>query len=198
MFVPKTYHSVEESRSLRVDLFTNFDRQVQGRMDRLDYQIVELLDRKPGTSVVQIARELGVARPTVQSRLSRMRKDGVLIDILPRLDTTALGFPVTALTTLQIDQRVGIEHLDRELLQVPEVIDAVTVAGDWDVLVRVVARSNADLQRVIDRIASIEAVTRTSTSVQMQRIAHDRILPLFEAATAETPDSKPHLQAVDG
>ena len=85
-------------------------------MDRLDYQIVELLDRKPGTSVVQIARELGVARPTVQSRLTRMRKSGLLVDILPRLDTTALGFPVTALTTLQIDQRVGVDHLHRELL----------------------------------------------------------------------------------
>lgn len=164
-------------------------------MDRLDYQIVELLDRKPGTSVVQIARELGVARPTVQSRLTRMRKSGLLVDILPRLDTTALGFPVTALTTLQIDQRVGVDHLHRELLQVPEVIDAVTVAGDWDVVLRVVARSNADLQRVIDRIAGIEAVTRTSTSVQMQRIAHDRILPLFEAATADSAGATPRLAA---
>ena len=171
-------------------------------MDRLDYQIVELLDRKPGTSVVQIARELGVARPTVQSRLARMRKSGLLIEILPRLDPRPMGYPVTALTTLQIDQRVGVEKLHRDLLEVPEVTDAVTLAGEWDVMLRVVARTNADLQRVIDRIASIESVTRTSTSVQMQQLAHDRMLPLLDVATAETEETdggrtRTELHAVD-
>lgn len=152
-------------------------------MDRLDYRIVELFTREPGTSVLQAARDLGVARPTVQARLNRMRETGLLTGILPKVDAAEMGFPVSAITTLQVDQRIGAPALDAQLLAIPEVVDCVTIAGQWDVLLRIVARSNADLQRVIEQIARLEPVSRTSTSIVMQDLARDRVLPLMDAAT---------------
>lgn len=154
-------------------------------MDRLDYRIVELFSREPGTSVLQAARELGVARPTVQARLARMRDSGLLVDILPKLEAEPMGFPVRAITTLQIDQRIGTEGLHEQLLSIPEVIDCATIAGQWDVMLRIVARSNSDLQRVIEAIARLQAVSRTSTSIVLQDLARNRLLPLMDTATAD-------------
>lgn len=154
-------------------------------MDRLDYRIIELFTNEPGTSILQAAKELGVARPTVQARLARMKESGALVEILPRLDPGPMGYAVQAVTMLQIDQRVGTEALDAQLLGIPEVIDCATLAGQWDVLVRIAARSNADLQRVIERIARLEPVSRTSTSIVMQDLARERMLPLLDAATDE-------------
>ncbi|RRJ88627.1 Lrp/AsnC family transcriptional regulator [Gulosibacter macacae] len=157
-------------------------------MDRLDFRIVELFSNDPGTSVLQAARELGIARPTVQARLTRMREAGILVDILPKLEAEPMGYPVRAITTLQIDQRIGTEQLHEQLLSIPEVIDCATIAGQWDVMLRIVARSNADLQRVIERIARLESVSRTSTSIVLQDLARNRHLPLMDAATADLDD----------
>ena len=166
-------------------LSKTFEIEVQWRMDRLDFRIVDLFSREPGTSVLQAARDLGVARPTIQARLNRMREQGLLEDILPKLDSGPMGFPVRAITTLQIDQRIGSPALDEALLAIPEVVDCATIAGQWDVMLRIVARSNADLQRVIELIARLEPVSRTSTSIVLQDLARDRLLPLMDAATEE-------------
>lgn len=166
-------------------LSKTFEIEVQWRMDRLDYRIVELFTAEPGTSVLQAARDLGVARPTIQARLNRMREQGLLKDILPKLESGPMGFPVRAITTLQIDQRVGSSALDTQLLAIPEIVDCSTIAGQWDVMLRIVARSNADLQRVIEQIARLEPVSRTSTSIVLQDLARDRLLPLMDAATVE-------------
>jgi hypothetical protein len=49
-------------------------------------------------------------------------------------------------------------------------------------LCRVVARSNADLQRVIDAIVSTEGVVRTATLISLAAQVPYRVLPLVRAA----------------
>lgn len=54
-------------------------------------------------------------------------------------------------------------------------------------LCRVVARSNADLQRVIDAIVDVEGVVRTSTVIALDRPLPPRVLPLIRAAISGSP-----------
>ena len=72
----------------------------------------------------------------------------------PALDPAALGYPVTGFLTLQIRQGAGHEGVARTLAAIPEVLEAHTITGAGDMWARVVARSNADLQRVIDEVLS--------------------------------------------
>ena len=73
-------------------------------MDRLDYQIVEHFTQHPGTSVLAASKELRVARPTVQARLNRLREQGILVAILPKLAPEPMGYPVQAMVMAQVDQ----------------------------------------------------------------------------------------------
>jgi DNA-binding Lrp family transcriptional regulator len=56
------------------------------------------------------------------------------------------------------------------------------VTGSGDLLIRVVARSNADLQRVIDRILSDSGITRTSTVIALETKIENRSVPLVQSA----------------
>lgn len=60
-------------------------------VDALDYAIVKLFAEEPGVSVVEASRRLGVARITVQARLSRMHENGVIERIEPRLNPAAFA-----------------------------------------------------------------------------------------------------------
>jgi DNA-binding Lrp family transcriptional regulator len=69
----------------------------------------------------------------------------------------ALGYEVTAFITLEIRQAGGHDPVAERLSAIPEVLEVHTITGAGDMLCRVVARSNADLQRVLDPSSSRRA-----------------------------------------
>jgi DNA-binding Lrp family transcriptional regulator len=123
-----------------------------------------------------------VARGTVQARLDKLVTSGVVTGWGPELSPAALGYPVTAFLTLEIrqDERTGGGHdaVGDHLAAIPEVLEAHTITGAGDLMARVVARSNTDLQRVIDRVLATPAIVRSSTVIALATQVPYRVLPL--------------------
>jgi DNA-binding Lrp family transcriptional regulator len=159
-------------------------------IDDLDARIVEVFAAEPRVGVLECSRRLGVARGTVQARLERMTRDGVVRGWGPELDPAAMGYVVTAFVTLEIRQnqqdlvagRAAHDAVADQLGKVPEVLEAHTTTGAGDMLVRIVARSNSDLQRVIDRLLAADGVVRASTVIALDTQISPRVLPLVRAA----------------
>ncbi len=155
-------------------------------LDPVDAAILEVFSTIPRVGVLECARRLGVARGTVQARLDRMTRDGVIRGWGPELDAAAMGYTVTAFVTLEIRQqhpsRAAHDAVADRLAEVPEVLEAATTTGAGDMLVRVVARSNADLQRVLDLVLATDGVVRASTVIALQTQVRARVLPLVRAA----------------
>jgi DNA-binding Lrp family transcriptional regulator len=151
------------------------------RIDALDARLLRLLAEEPRIGVLEASRRLGVARGTVQARLDRLQARGVVRGFGPEIDPAALGYAVTAFATLEIRQGRGQEVKDH-LATIPELLEMHTITGIGDMLCRIVARSNADLQRVIDALVSFEGIIRTSTVIAMANPVPYRVVPLTEAA----------------
>ncbi|NYG58374.1 DNA-binding Lrp family transcriptional regulator [Nocardioides daedukensis] len=151
-------------------------------MDALDATLLDLFAQKPRIGVLEASRRLGVARGTVQARLDKLEAGGVVTGWGPDLDPEALGYPVTAFLTLEIRQDTttggGHDTVAAKLETIPEVLEAYTITGAGDMWVRVVARSNADLQRVIDRVLGDPAIVRSTTVIGLARQVPYRVLPL--------------------
>src|ERR1700731_4988796 len=153
-------------------------------IDRLDAALVQLLAAEPRVGVLEASRRAGVARGTVQARLDRMRDRGVITGYGPEVDPAALGYEVTAFITLEIRQAGGHDPVAERLATIPEVLEVHTITGTGDMLCRVVARTNADLQRVLDAIVSAEGVVRSATLISLPTQVPYRVLPLVRAAGA--------------
>jgi len=146
-------------------------------IDHIDAAILDLFTVEPRIGVLEASRRLHLARGTVQSRLDKLSARGVVRGWGPDLDPAALGYPVTAFLTLEIDQP-GHEEVGARLAGIPEVLEVLTITGNGDLLCRVVARTNADLQRVIDLVAHTQGVARTSTVVALATQVPHRVMPL--------------------
>jgi DNA-binding Lrp family transcriptional regulator len=147
-------------------------------MDDLDGRLLDLFTHEPRIGVLEASRRLGVARGTVQARLDKLVDCGVITGWGPELSAEALGYPVTAFLTLEIRQGAGHDTVARHLEPIPEVLEAFTITGSGDMWARVVARSNTDLQRVIDRVLGNEAIVRSSTVIALATQVPYRVLPL--------------------
>ena len=155
-----------------------------GPVDGLDAALIELLAAEPRVGVLEASRRLGVARGTVQARLDRLAQRRVITGYGPEVDPAALGYEVTAFITLEIRQPGGHDPVAERLAAIPEVLEVHTITGAGDMLCRVVARSNADLQRVIDAIVSVEGVVRSATLISLAAQVPYRILPLVRAVSS--------------
>jgi len=149
-------------------------------VDALDTRILRLLIEQPRTSVREYARILGVARGTLQARLDRLERDGVITGTGPALSPAALGHPVLAFVHLEVTQGHLVEVGDA-LAAVPEIIEAFSTTGGGDLLTRVVARDNGHLEDVIQRLIQLPGVVRTRTDVALRERVAYRVLPLVEA-----------------
>jgi DNA-binding Lrp family transcriptional regulator len=153
-------------------------------MDDLDATLLRLFSERPRIGVLEASRRLGVARGTVQARLDKLTRSGVIAGWGPVLEPEAIGYPVTAFLTLEIRQGSGHETIAEHLATIPEVLEAYTITGAGDMWARVVARSNADLQRVIDAVLSNSGIVRSSTVIALATQIPHRVLPLLEDAAA--------------
>ena len=152
------------------------------QLDQLDAALIDLLADEPRIGVLECARRLQVARGTVQARLDKLLARGVIRGFGPEVVPAAIGFGVTSFVTLEISQREGHDPVTAHLRSIPEVLEAHTITGSSDLLCRIVARSNTDLQRVLDQIVSYEGIGRASTIIALAEQIPYRVLPLARAA----------------
>jgi DNA-binding Lrp family transcriptional regulator len=148
-------------------------------LDELDARLLLLLTDEPRLGVLECSRRLGVARGTVQARMDRLERRGVLVGFPPALDLAAMGYGLTAFAVLEIAQGRRTEVAER-LRAIHEVCEVHATTGQGDLLVRMVARDNADLQRVIDSVVDVEWVQRTSTSIALSTPVPMRVRPLLD------------------
>jgi DNA-binding Lrp family transcriptional regulator len=151
-------------------------------IDELDARLIALLAEEPRIGVLECARRLAVARGTVQARLDKLSARGVITGYGPEVDAASLGFEVTAFVSLEIRQRYGHDAVATHLAAIPEVLEAHTITGSSDMFCRIVARSNADLQRVIDGIVAYDGILRASTTIALAQQIPYRTLPLVRSA----------------
>jgi DNA-binding Lrp family transcriptional regulator len=133
----------------------------------LDDVAIRVLRALPGAGrpgVLELARLLGLARPTVQARIDRLSETGAVAGYGPDVDLHRLGFTVTAFCSLQVSQGHEQPVIDG-LRAIPQVQEAHKTTGDADLLCRIVARSNDELHDVLNIAVALPGVVRTTTSI---------------------------------
>ena len=86
----------------------------------------------------------------------------------------------------------GHDAVGKHLATIPELLEACTITGPGDMWCRVVARSNTDLQRVIDRVLETPAIVRSSTVIALATQVPYRVRPLARVGLSEqrAPDRR--------
>jgi DNA-binding Lrp family transcriptional regulator len=162
-------------------------------LDQLDLDLLNLVLEEPQAGMREYARVLGVARGTVQARLARLEREGVITGHAPAISPAGLGFTVLAFIHLFLAQG-QLDNVAATLSRLPEVLEAHTTTGEGDLLCRVAARSNLHLEEVVQTLLALPGVTRTRTEISLNQRVGYRILPLVQqlrTAHSRRPDHDP-------
>ncbi|MET0940037.1 MAG: Lrp/AsnC family transcriptional regulator [Mesorhizobium sp.] len=129
-----------------------------------DQALLSLLRENARASTADLARRLGVSRTTVQSRIERLERRGVIagygVRLSPDYEQTLIRAHVLVTVTPKLAERVVAS-----LRAIPSVRTVHSVSGNFDMIVIVESPSIGDLDSLIDRIGVLEGVERTLSSI---------------------------------
>jgi DNA-binding Lrp family transcriptional regulator len=132
--------------------------------DRLDRDLITLLQANARESTANLARKLGIARTTVVARLARLEADGLIAGYTVRLGGEAVERGVQAFVGITVEPRAGREVV-KKLSRLPELRQLASVSGAFDYMATLRAESTARLDELLDEIGEFDGVLKTHTSV---------------------------------
>ncbi|MHA1168246.1 MAG: Lrp/AsnC family transcriptional regulator [Candidatus Hodarchaeales archaeon] len=139
------------------------------RVDYTDKQIITFLKKDSRMTRKEIADKLGIARQTVQNRIERLEENKVILQYTCIVNEKKLGNQVTAIILILLDRAKRVWTLTSEELcdrrEELEIIEIHHIAGEYDVMIKMITKDIETLELNLSKITVIEGVARTHTLV---------------------------------
>jgi len=133
-------------------------------LDDTDRQLIALLRADSRTPVAALARTLRLARGTVQHRIDRLEREGVIVGYTLALRPLAEGPRIRALMCIAVEGDSAREVI-RVLRGHASVGALHSTNGRWDIVAELHAVSLTAFDAVLGDIRRIKGVAQTETSL---------------------------------
>jgi Lrp/AsnC family leucine-responsive transcriptional regulator len=158
---------------------------VQHTIDAIDRQIISLLQTQGRLPQSDLAAAVGLSPAALGERLRKLEARGVVRGYAALVDPAALGLATLAFVRVQLagpDYHAAESAFLARARESDVILECHHVAGEDSYLLKVRARDNADLSRVLGRLKELPGIVRTSTLVVLDTAKETTVLP-----TAEEP-----------
>lgn len=129
-----------------------------------DAKLLDLLRANAREPAASLARKLGIARSTLQERIARLEREGLIKGYTVRLSDEAAAKSFRAMVMITADAR-QTDRVTAELKKLGEVRSLAAVSGAYDMLAVVETDTAARMDSVLDRIGKATGVARTVSSI---------------------------------
>ena len=153
----------------------------QQRIDRLDKKILQMISQDARIPFLEVARECNVSGAAIHQRIQKLRNMGVLIGSEFIVDTYKIGYQTCAYIGIMLTDVKMFNTVVDELKKIPEVVECHYTTGKYAMFIKMYAKDNRHLLRLIlDKISTIPGVSGTETfQLSLDEIFH-RQLSVFD------------------
>jgi len=141
-------------------------------LDDLDRRLISLLRADGRAPVTNLARQLGVTRATVNSRIDRLLESAHILGFTVRVKDSYGDDAVRAMTLVEVEGRTTNEVIKR-LRGMPELQALHTTNGGWDLVAEIQTETLRDFDRVLGQIRSVDGVINSESSLLLNSVLRD-------------------------
>jgi DNA-binding Lrp family transcriptional regulator len=149
-------------------------------LDAIDRKILETLQEVGRASNVELAAEVHLSAPQCFRRVKALEERGVIRGYTARVAPEALGLGVTAYVSLNIHGGAfgRVREIESHIRDFPQILECHTVSGDYDYLLKVVAKDLKSLSQFLtDRLMQIPGVADVRSMICMEEVKPPSPLP---------------------
>ncbi len=144
------------------------------QLDAVDEQILAALAEDARVSYATIGRTVCLSASAVKRRVDRLREVGVLRAFTIEVDRSHSGTGTEAYVELYCAARTTPAVVREALAKYSQIVDAVTVSGEANTILRVRTASVQEFERLLERIAGEPFVIRTRSAIILSTLVRRR------------------------
>ena len=129
-----------------------------------DRHLLAILSENARMQTSSLARRLGLSRTTVQTKIERLERDGVIVGYGVRLSDEFESGLIKAHVLITLAAK-ALGRVTQDLRDIDEVRTLHSVSGSFDLIAIVAAASVAELDMIVDKIGAIPGVDKTLSSI---------------------------------
>ncbi len=170
---------MSSSKNLRKKLET--PDETPASFDRYDLAILRELLADSRRTLQEIGAAVKLSPTTCWSRIRRLEAEGVIKQYRIELDRARLGYRDTVIVQLTLESHTDetLFEFGRVLAQIPEVMDAYLVSGDYDYYIRIAVRDTRDYERLLrEKLYKIPGIRHSKSSFVL-RVLKDAQVPVL-------------------
>lgn len=133
-------------------------------LDDTDRKLLSLLRADARESVSALARKLDLARSTVQERIARLERSGVIAGYTIRSGENFAERQIAAHVMISVDPKMAVS-VTTDLKKMPEVRFLAAISGTFDMMAEVAAETTVKIDTVLDAIGRLKGVQKTMSSI---------------------------------
>lgn len=138
-------------------------------MDAIDRKLLALLRNDGRASLSALAAELKVSRGTVQNRIDRMTRGGIVTGFTVQVARANDPYAVRAVMMIEITGQKTLAAI-KALRGIPEVRALHTTNGAWDLVAEIQAENLVEFERVLRGIRAMDGVSKSETSLLLTTV----------------------------
>lgn len=138
----------------------------EASFDSTDQRLIALLRQDARLPVATLAAKLGVSRGTVNNRLAKLQKSGLIVGYTVQLRPDARPNEIRAWMGIEVEGNQTREVI-ANLLGEPGVAALHDTNGRWDLLAELRASTMTELSQVLERIRLLKGIRGTETSIHL-------------------------------
>ena len=150
------------------------------KIDSLDRRILRELQRDSSLRNDLLAERIGLS-PSPTLRRVKALEQAAIIRYVALLNPKEIGLGVRMRVDirLNVQSRDALEHFDKAIVAMSEVVECMTMLGEWDYSLTVVARDVDDYQRfLLDRLAKLPNIANYRSTLMVREVKRTTELPV--------------------
>jgi Lrp/AsnC family transcriptional regulator, leucine-responsive regulatory protein len=142
-------------------------------LDRTDKIILAQLQRQGNLALAELADKAGLSPSSCHRRVKLLEKRGVITKYIADLDRKALGlaneFFVEVSLIAQTEE--AFEKFEKAIQRVPEILECHLMSGQFDYLLRVIAKDAEDYERIHrTKLSRLPGLQRIQSSLALRTV----------------------------
>ncbi|EIK53164.1 AsnC/Lrp family transcriptional regulator [Stutzerimonas stutzeri TS44] len=137
---------------------------MHNQTDELDRRLLALLREDGRAAIAALAERLKVSRGTVQNRIDRLQRSGLLVGFTIRLRHELDNSGVRAITLIELRGGAS-DAVIAALRQIPEVVQVHTTNGRWDLVVEIRSETLSEFDRVLRELRALKGVANSESNL---------------------------------
>ncbi len=137
-------------------------------LDELDEKILRMIVDNARIPFLEVARACGVSGAAIHQRVQKLTGLGVIKGSEFLLDAEKIGYETCAYVGIFLTSPSTFEYVVKELEKIPEVVECYYTTGQYDLLIKVFAKNNKDLLRIIHSELQPLGLSRTETLISFK------------------------------